>query len=72
MKICFSSTGLTWSQCEDSYTLHALPSPHSTNIEFGGVYSDFAACDHATTTAGIEDVGGDDFDCSVDCGDFVF
>ncbi|ETN62298.1 hypothetical protein AND_006012 [Anopheles darlingi] len=64
---------LTWSQCEDSITLHALPTTHCTNmIETpcaGGIYhTDIGPFD----LHGIEDVGGEDFDYAMDCGDFIF
>uniref|UniRef100_A0A182YF23 Odorant receptor n=1 Tax=Anopheles stephensi TaxID=30069 RepID=A0A182YF23_ANOST len=64
---------LTWSQCEDSITLHALPTTHCTNmIEApcaSGIYhTDIGPFD----LHGIEDVGGEDFDYAMDCGDFIF
>lgn len=67
------SGALTWSQCEDSITLHALPTTHCTNmIEApcaGGIYhTDISPFDFH----GIEDVGGEDFDYAMDCGDFIF
>ncbi|EGK96317.1 AGAP013121-PB [Anopheles gambiae str. PEST] len=67
------SGALTWSQCEDSITLHALPTTHCTNmIETpcaGGIYhTDIGPFDFH----GIEDVGGEDFDYAMDCGDFIF
>uniref|UniRef100_A0A182VX37 Uncharacterized protein n=1 Tax=Anopheles minimus TaxID=112268 RepID=A0A182VX37_9DIPT len=59
--------------CEDSITLHALPTTHCTNmIETpcaGGIYhTDIGPFD----LHGIEDVGGEDFDYAMDCGDFIF
>ncbi|XP_061508454.1 uncharacterized protein LOC11175992 [Anopheles gambiae] len=67
------SGALTWSQCDDSITLHALPTTHCTNmIETpcaGGIYhTDIGPFDFH----GIEDVGGEDFDYAMDCGDFIF
>lgn len=67
--------GLTWTQCEDTFTLHALPTTHCTNFVdagYTGVYhTDIGAFDfHA---GGIEELGGEtDFDYAMDCGDFIF
>lgn len=65
---------LTWSQCEDSITLHALPTTHCTNLIeapcAGGIYhTEISGFD---LHHGIEDVGGEDFDYAMDCGDFIF
>lgn len=71
--------GLTWSQCDDSFTLHALPTTHSTNLyettSSAGIYhTDIENYDcHGGGTSGIEEMtGGDDFDYAMDCGDFAF
>lgn len=70
--------GLTWSQCDDSFTLHALPTTHCTNLyettSSAGIYhTDVGNYDcHGGGTSGIEDMGGDDFDYAMDCGDFIF
>lgn len=81
------STALTWSQCEDSITLHALPTTHCTNIietTAGGIYHTdlIGGYDYhggsvgggasSGVGIGIEDVAGDDFDYAMDCGDFIF
>lgn len=67
-------TGLTWTQCEETFTLHALPTTHCTNLiesAHAGVYhTDIGAFDFHT--GGIEDLGGEDFDYAMDCGDFIF
>ncbi|XP_055385117.1 uncharacterized protein LOC129614505 [Condylostylus longicornis] len=68
------SGGLTWSQCEDTFTLHALPTTHCTNLiessAAGGIYhTDIGAFDWHN---GVEDIGGEDFDYAMDCGDFIF
>lgn len=73
--MCTKNLGLTWTQYEDSFTLHALPTTHCTNFietSHAGVYhTDIGAFDfHAG--AGIEDIGGEDFDYAMDCGDFIF
>lgn len=66
--------GLTWTQCEDTFTLHALPTTHCTNFietSHAGIYhTDIGAFDFHTS--GIEDLGGEDFDYAMDCGDFIF
>lgn len=70
--------GLTWSQCENSFTLHAMPTTHCTNLietaTSSTVYhTDIGGFDyHSSGGGGIEDLGGDDFDYAVDCGDFLF
>ncbi|XP_037949033.1 uncharacterized protein LOC119680338 isoform X2 [Teleopsis dalmanni] len=69
------SGGLTWSQCEDTFTLHALPTTHCTNLIdtgcSGAVYhTDIGGFDFHST--GVEDLGGEDFDYAMDCGDFIF
>lgn len=70
--ICLS--GLTWTQCEDTFTLHALPTTHCSNLieaSHAGIYhTDIGAFDFHTS--GIEDLGGEDFDYAMDCGDFIF
>lgn len=71
--VCF--TGLTWSQCEDTFTLHALPTTHCTNLIdtscSGAVYhTDIGGFDFHSST--VEDLGGEDFDYAMDCGDFIF
>lgn len=81
------STALTWSQCEDSITLHALPTTHCTNIietSAGGIYhtdlvggydyhgGSVGGGASSGVGIGIEDVAGDDFDYAMDCGDFIF
>jgi hypothetical protein len=67
------SSELTWSQCEDAITLHALPTTHCTNVieaTGGGVYhTEMGAFDYP---GALEDVGGEDFDYAMDCGDFIF
>lgn len=71
----FYSTGLTWSQCEDTFTLHALPTTHCSNMietSSAGIYhTDVGGFDFHSGT-GIEDLGGEDFDYAMDCGDFIF
>lgn len=66
-------SGLTWSQCEDTFTLHALPTTHCTNMieaSNAGVYhTDIGGFDFH---GGIEEMGGEDFDYAMDCGDFIF
>lgn len=66
--------GLTWTQSEDTFTLHALPSTHCTNLvettSAGMYHTDIGAFDF--NTGGIEDLGGEDFDYTMDCGDFIF
>lgn len=70
------SGGLTWSQCEDTFTLHALPTTHCTNLVDavacnGSIYhTDIGGFDFHST--GVEDLGGEDFDYAMDCGDFIF
>lgn len=69
------SGGLTWSQCEDTFTLHALPTTHCTNLIdtscSGAVYhTDIGGFDFHST--GVDDLGGEDFDYAMDCGDFIF
>uniref|UniRef100_A0A1B0FAM7 PH domain-containing protein n=1 Tax=Glossina morsitans morsitans TaxID=37546 RepID=A0A1B0FAM7_GLOMM len=69
------SGGLTWSQCEDTFTLHALPTTHCTNLIdttcSGAIYhTDIGGFDFHST--GVEDLGGEDFDYAMDCGDFIF
>ncbi|KAI8123146.1 hypothetical protein CVS40_6168 [Lucilia cuprina] len=69
------SGGLTWSQCEDTFTLHALPTTHCTNLIdtscSGAVYhTDIGGFDFHSST--VEDLGGEDFDYAMDCGDFIF
>lgn len=56
--------------------MHALPLTHSTNIiettAAAGVYhTDMGVYDFHGST-GIEDLGGEDFDYAMDCGDFIF
>ncbi|XP_037913712.1 uncharacterized protein LOC119653214 [Hermetia illucens] len=67
------SGGLTWSQCEDTFTLHALPTTHCTNLlgaSSAAIYhADIGGFDFHT---GVEDLGGEDFDYAMDCGDFIF
>lgn len=69
-------TGLTWTQCEDTFTLHALPTTHCTNlIETSACgssiyHTDVGSFDYHT--GGIEDLAGEDFDYAMDCGDFIF
>lgn len=74
LSLRLSWIGLTWTQCDDTFTLHALPTTHCTNLietAHSGVYhTDIGAFDfHA---GGIEDLGGEDFDYAMDCGDFIF
>ncbi|XP_037730267.1 uncharacterized protein LOC119560722 [Drosophila subpulchrella] len=69
------SGGLTWSQCEDTFTLHALPTTHCTNLIdtscSGAVYhTDIGGFDFHSS--GVDDIGGEDFDYAMDCGDFIF
>ncbi|ALC46113.1 CG11000 [Drosophila busckii] len=69
------SGGLTWSQCEDTFTLHALPTTHCTNLIdtscSGAVYhTDIGGFDFHSS--GVDDLGGEDFDYAMDCGDFIF
>lgn len=51
-----------------------MPTTHCTNIietSSAGIYhTDIGAFDFYT--GGIEDLGGDDFDYAMDCGDFIF
>lgn len=79
--------GLTWSQTDDSFTLHALPPMHCTNmIETASsamYYSDMNAFDVGADAGGdgggggggggggFDDVCGEDFDYNVDCADFL-
>lgn len=71
----FYFAGLTWSQCEDTFILHALPTTHCTNMietSSAGIYhTDVGGFDFHSGT-GIEDLGGEDFDYAMDCGDFIF
>ncbi|XP_023169980.1 uncharacterized protein LOC111598793 isoform X1 [Drosophila hydei] len=69
------SGGLTWSQCEDTFTLHALPTTHCTNLVenscSGAIYhTDIGGFDFHSS--GVDDLGGEDFDYAMDCGDFIF
>ncbi|KAL5285567.1 hypothetical protein ACFFRR_007336 [Megaselia abdita] len=72
------SGGLTWSQCEDTFTLHALPTTHCTNLldmacAGGAVYhTDIGGGFDFYGGSGVEDLGGEDFDYAMDCGDFIF
>lgn len=57
--------------------LHALPTTHCTNfmeaaltMDAGIYHTDMSAFDYHS--AGIEDVGAEDFDYAMDCGDFLF
>lgn len=75
----FLLSGLTWSQCEDTFTLHALPTTHCTNLLDmacigGAVYhTDVGGgFDVYSSGTGVEDLGGEDFDYAMDCGDFIF
>lgn len=73
-----SPTGLTWSQCDDSFMLHALPTTHCTNymeaaftMDAGIYHTEMAALDY--NSAGMDgDVGAEDMDYAMDCGDFIF
>lgn len=72
----FLLPGLTWSQCEDSFMLHALPTTHCTNymesaltMDAGVYHTEMAALDYS---GGIEDAGAEDFDYAMDCGDMLF
>ncbi|KAG4075548.1 hypothetical protein HA402_003373 [Bradysia odoriphaga] len=69
------SGGLTWSQCEDTFILHALPTTHCTNMietSSAGIYHTDVGGFDFHSGAGIEDLGGEDFDYAMDCGDFIF
>lgn len=71
--ISIQFSGLTWSQCEDSFTLHALPTTHCTNLveSYSMYHTDIGGFDFHNT--GIEEMGGEDFDYNaMDCGDFIF
>lgn len=68
--------GLTWSQCEDTFTLHALPTTHCTNLLdsthcSGAIYHTDMGFD-LHSSGGVEEIGGEDFDYAMDCGDFIF
>ncbi|XP_070503738.1 uncharacterized protein [Chironomus tepperi] len=65
---------LTWSQCDDSILLHALPLADSTNMFEGcEVYSHVESHSYGIEAAStIEDVTAEDYDYAVDCGDFFF
>lgn len=68
-------TGLTWSQTDESFTLHALPPMHCSNtFEVVGAdmyHSDMNAFDF-DASGGFDDVCAEDFDYNMDCGDFIF
>lgn len=58
--------------------LHALPTTHCTNymesaftMDAGVYHTEMSALDYGGG-AGIEDVGAEDFDYAMDCGDFIF
>jgi len=65
---------LTWSQCDDSILLHALPLADSTNMFEGcEVYSHVESHTYDMEAAStIDDVTAEDYDYAVDCGDFFF
>lgn len=75
-----NETGLTWSQSDDTFTLHALPPMHCSNIletvSANAMYhSDMSAFDISTGGGGgggFDDMCADDFDYNMDCGDFIF
>lgn len=74
--------GLTWSQSEDFFLLHAMPTVHCSNycdtshnagiyhtdVGGGGGYDMHTGAG----ASGIDDIGGEDFDYAMDCGDFIF
>ncbi|XP_059611094.1 uncharacterized protein LOC132258016 [Phlebotomus argentipes] len=66
---------LTWSQCEDSFTLHALPTNHCTNYadtSIAGIYHTDVETGIDFHSTGVEELGVEDFDYAMDCGDFLF
>lgn len=73
--------GLTWSQGDDSFVLHATPTPHCTNVVDTGVAGAVYHHDCSGSSGGgydfhgsggLDDIAADDFDYAVDCGDFLF
>lgn len=54
-----------------------MPTTHSTNMYETAIYhADVGAGAYeiysGSAGAGIEDLGGEDFDFAMDCGDFIF
>lgn len=58
--------------------LHAMPTTHCTNLTASAVSSALYAGDMSTFdmigggSSALDDMAADDFDYTVDCGDFLF
>lgn len=74
------SSGLSWSECGDSFLLHAMPTTHCSNLStaalssavYAGEMSTFDLVGSGGGASALDDLAADDFDYNVDCGDFLF